>query len=225
MDGFAGFYNSPHSTEYTGVKTIRNLTAKQIADMPVEDSTTIRLIDRTEVSNIAACGYVSELKTTSAGVSFRLFDTTAEIDCAFWTNTAYEENTAGMLRNGTCIKAIGSIKTFNGKKSINVASFIEIKTNLLIYHLAAALYQHLYHTKKIGNTTGTNQTGGLTEIQRDIMEIFRNNQGEEDGLDIEVVVKMLNGKYNEKEVKEGIEELLADCHIYWVSDTAYRTTL
>lgn len=226
MEDFeGGFLASSQRHEHTGVRTLRNLTAKQIGGIPVEDGSSALLVDRFEVSNVQVCGHVSSLRKTSTGYVFELDDTTGTVDCAFWINGPYDEAAAEQIMESSLLKVTGSIKVFAGKKTLGVSSICLVTANCLVHHLVSCLYQHLFFNNKLERTE-EKRTGPalLSRIQEDILEVYRNNQ-DSDGLDIEVAVAMLRDKYSDGEVRGNIESLLNNCHLYSVDGTSYKTTI
>lgn len=220
-----GFLQSSPKHEYTGVKTIRNLTAKQIQSYESTDSSTsIHIIDQAEVSTVQVCGYVTAKKTTSAGIIFEINDTTATTECVFWANGSFDEIVSERIQENSLLLITGSLKVFNHKKTINCSCIRIVNSNYLIFHLVNALYQHLFFNNCIPRETIKEKSTGMPRIHNDILEVYRNNQ-DEDGLEINTVVSMLKDKYKENDIRASIEQLLSDCHLYSVEGTCYRTSI
>lgn len=221
-----GFTATAPKREYTGVKTLRCISAKQIASIDVEESSSINLVDNAEISNIIVCGYIKSVKKTSAGYIFTIDDTTSVLECAFWANGGYDEIISERIQENNLVKVIGSLKVFNHKKALNISSIVMIDSNALIYHLTNCIYQHLFYTNRLDRTDAIQKpssAGGLGKIQKDILDVYRNNQ-DDNGLEMDVVISMLRGKYPEHEIRDVIDNLLTDCHLYSVDGTSYRTT-
>lgn len=225
MDEFeGGFLQSSPKHEYSGIKTLRCLSNKQINEISADASSSILLVDRFEVTSVQICGYVVSVKKTSTGITFEVDDTTARIFCTLWTTGPFEETIAEIIKENALLKITGSIKMFAGKKSVNVSSVDVVDTNTLIYHLTSCIYQHLHFTDKLEKKDERRESIGFNKIQMDILEVYKNNQDDE-GLDVEVVVSMLRDKYNERDIRNTVEGLLNGCHLYSVDGTSYRTTI
>lgn len=225
MDEFeGGFIPSSVKHDYTGIKTIRCLTNKQINSTTIDESTSLLIIDNFEVSNVQLCGYVVSFKKISTGYIFEIDDTTGKLECAFWTNGTFEEITAEQIKENALLKLAGSIKTFAGKKTLNVSSIVTVQTDSLIFHLTNCLYQHLYFTNKLERKEEKKVNNALPRMQMDILDVYKNNQ-DDNGLDLDVVVSMLRGKYSENEIRNNIESLLNNCHLYSVDGSCYKTTI
>lgn len=225
-----GYQDTAPRQEYTGVKSLRALTAKQLMGLSVDDSTSILRIDNAEISNITVVGYVASVRNNSAGVVFMLFDTTGISECVFWANGPRDELAVESIREGSLLEVIGSVKVFNSKKTVNAASIRTVSTNYLLYHLTSAIYQSLFFQHRIQIQQPSRQsipaessTGG-SAINDDVLQTYRNNQ-DENGLDLSLVISMLQSKYSPVQIREANENLLHNCHIYSVDDTHYRTTL
>ncbi|ELA41037.1 uncharacterized protein VICG_01919 [Vittaforma corneae ATCC 50505] len=219
-----GFLQSSQKHEYTGVKTLRCLSNKQINSISTDDSSSVPIVDRFEVSNVQVCGYVTSFKKISTGFIFEVDDTTGKIECAFWTNGSFEELSADQIKEGALLKLTGSIKIFASKKTLNVSTICTVDGNALTYHLTSCLYQHLFFTNKLERKDERRPSIGFSKIQNDILEVYKNNQDSE-GLDIEVVVAMLRDKYSESDIRNTVEGLLSNCHLYSVDGTCYKTTI
>lgn len=225
MDEFeGGFLQSSPKHEYSGVKTLRCLSNKQINGISADPSSSVLCVDRFEVSNIQICGYVTSVKRTSTGIVFEMDDTTSRIFCTLWTTGPFEETVAELIKENTLLKVTGSIKMFAGKKSVNVSTVDLVDTNGLMHHLTSCVYQHLHFTNRLEKREEKRESIGFSKMQTDILEVYKNNQDEE-GLDVEVVVSMLRGKYNENDIRNTVEGLLNGCHLYSVDGTSYRTTI
>lgn len=219
-----GFLASSQKHEYTGVKTIRSLSAKQINAIPVDEGSVL-LVDRHEVSNLQACGYISSVKKISPGFVFEINDGTGKLDCALWVNTDFDALMGEQVVENNLVRVTGSIKTFANKKTLNVSNIVRTTSNEFLYHLTSVLYQHLFMNNKLDRTEEKKNTASmLNRIQNDILEVYRNNQDGE-GLDIEIVIAMLKDKYSENEVRNNVESLLSNCHLYSVDGSNYKTTI
>lgn len=218
-----GFLASSLKIEYTGIKTLRSLTAKQIDLIPVDESSSILLCDRMEVTSVQVCGFATNIKKINAGYVFELVDTTGKLDCVFWINGTFDELMVHQLTENNLILISGSLKTFANKKTLNASHFRGISQNELIYHLSSCVYQHLYFIGKIKEEEKKTNVS-LSKVQADILDVYRNNQ-DDDGLDIEIAVAMLKDKYPENNIRSNIDNLINNYHLYSVEGTSYKTTI
>lgn len=221
-----GFHEGAPRHEYTGVKTLRALTIKQVVGLQADSASSIYIIDGAEISNIQICGYITSTRNSSAGTIFEVDDTTAAMDCAFWPNGAYDDVIAERICEKSLVKATGTVKIFNNKKTLNISALVTVATDFLVYHLTSALYQSLFFQNRIERPQRRETKGGsgMSAIQSDILQTYRNNQ-DDNGLEIDLVVNMLQDKYPVGEIRSAIEGLLTDCHLYSVDGSSYKTTI
>lgn len=217
-----GFNDSISRQEYSGVKTLRMLTAKQLAGLEVDESSSIHRIDGAEVTNVVVVGHVTTIKNNTAGTMFTLYDTTGFVDVAFWANGAYDEMVLARVAENALLKVTGSVRVFAGKKTVSSSSISVVDTNYLVYHLTAAAYQSAV-LRRIVDAPAPPQSPAST-INADVLQTYRNNQ-DDNGLELDLVISMLKSKYAAPDVRDAIESLLTDCHLYSVDGTHYHTTL
>ena len=221
-----GYIHSSPRKEFLGIKTLRSFTMKQISSCDFDEASSTHHIDSAEVTNIQAIGWVTSSKSSATGSVFTLQDGTGKVDCSFWPNSSYEEDQCRLLQEGILLKVNGSLRTFSSKRSISVSNLSEVKNpNFIIYHFLNCIHQHLFYTRQLHREEVVRNEGmKMEKIQEDILECYRKNQ-DENGLHINVVIKMLSSKYSENSIKENIDALLRDCHLYSVDGMEYRTTI
>lgn len=218
-----GFIQSSPKREFTGVRTLRSLTITQINKIETEDSSTIYKVDNAEVTNIVFIGWVRETKQTQTSTIFTAEDSTGSIRCTFWANSLVEEEQAGLIAVSNLLKLVGSLRLYEGKKSIHVAYLTVLEDyNYITFHFLNCMYQHLYHNNRLKSDVAKDTK--MPKILDDVLECFRSNQ-DENGLHMDIVVKMLSNRYQEKDLKEAVETLLNDCHLFSVEGQEYKTTI
>ncbi|WUR03595.1 replication protein A 32 kDa subunit [Vairimorpha necatrix] len=212
-----GYNPSSPKKEYTGIKTIRSLTIKQLQSAEHEEGSTVMYVDNKELTTFRLIGWTCSVKTTNTGKVFILEDGTSEIECTMWSNKTYEEYLANLIEDGLFIKVTGTLKEYLGKKSVNVTSLYVIEDyNEMLYHMASSVKEHLM--KK-----DVPVTNDLLKIQKDILECIRNNQDDDTGLPINIILKCLQNEYNERMIRENIDFLVDNCHLIMADDGGYKT--
>ena len=212
--------------ENTNVRTLRALTAKQIANMDIGESN-ICIIDNAEVTNVVLTGHIISARRNSTGVIFELEDTTGSVDCAFWANSPHDESILERVVVGNCVKIIGSISLYNSKRSVNASCVRIVDVGYLAYHFASVLYQslhyrHLLEAPAAADSSRVGSSLGIPQIQRDILQVYRSKQGD-NGLELQSVVDALRGKYSEGDIRDAVDSLMNNCHIYYVDGESYKT--
>ncbi|EEQ82336.1 hypothetical protein NCER_100966 [Vairimorpha ceranae BRL01] len=212
-----GYNPSSPKKEYTGIKTIRSLTIKQVLSAEHEDGSTVIYVDNKELSTLKIIGWVYSVKSTNSGKTFIVEDGTGEIECMLWANRAYEEYMASFIEDGILVRIVGTLKEFLGKKNITVSNIYVVEDyNELLYHMITAVKDHL-SKKEILNKED------MHKIHRDILECIRNNQDDDTGLDIKIIIKCLQNEYNERMIRESLEYLVDNCHLVITNDDGYKT--
>ncbi|KAI4292210.1 replication factor A2 [Pancytospora philotis] len=222
--GGGGFQESASFVEYTGVKTLRALTAKQLNALDSSEATSIHVVDGAEISNISVAGFVQSARPNSAGMVFNITDATGSIECVLWTKGAYDELVTERVRENNLLHVTGSVKVFNGKKTVNASTISIVDANYLLYHLVSALYQSLFYQHKLDTSSQSALVSLDSSINGDILQTYRNNQ-DENGLELDLVISMLQSKYKPSQIKDAVNYLLENCDLYSVDGTHYKTTL
>ncbi|KAK6089300.1 hypothetical protein P3W45_001708 [Vairimorpha bombi] len=213
-----GFIQSSPKKEYTGIKTIRSLTVKQVLFSEHEENSTVVYVDNRELSTIKIIGWVSNVKTTNTGKSFLLEDSTGNIECMMWCNKAYEEYLISLIEEGSLFKVVGILKEYGSKKSIQITNLYPVEDyNELIYHMSSVVQEHLMSNKK-----EPLQNKEMKKIHNDLLECIRNNQDEESGLDLKIIIKCLQNEYNERMIKENLDFLVDNCYLIITDENGYK---
>lgn len=204
-----GYIQSSPKKEYTGIKTIRSLTIKQLLSSEQQEGSSIIYINNIELNTFKTIGWVSNVKATSSGKSFLLEDSTGIIDCMMWCNKTYEEYLLTLIEDGSFIKINGILKEFGNKKSIQVTFLYVIEDyNELTYHFSNVLQEYLFYTKK--EITNKND---MNKIHKDLIECVRNYSDENSGVSVDLIIKCLKNIYDEKMVREGMDFLVDNCYL------------
>jgi len=97
--------------------------------------------------------------------------------------------------------------------------------NLITYHNLKIIYQHIHHTKgistisrkddaKIGSTSLIeDEMSGLGAIQRAVLSAYNTSNAIE-GLHIQTVLRMMQGRFQEREIRNTISWLITEGYLY-----------
>ncbi|KAM0673442.1 hypothetical protein GVAV_003135 [Gurleya vavrai] len=222
MDNYNdGYIQSSPQQNQSVSKTYRALTIKQIRS--IDSKNNIFKKDNAAVNHVTVLGWIRGIRKLQNGVSFQIDDHTAQIECSFFHQSAFDAEMLNLIEENNFVKMAGSLKTFNGNITISCTHILKTHFDNLTFHYISCIYQHMYFTNKLKRDVKEKKEGGFEEIQSEILNIYRDNQGE-NGLNIEVVLKMLSGKYKENELRDNIEVLLEAGNIYVVDGEDYKTT-
>ncbi|ORD94281.1 RFA2A [Enterospora canceri] len=212
-----GFTTNHSQPERSAVKkSVRRLTARQIAE--VSNSS----LDGQDVSAVRLVAVVASRKQSNTGVSLRLFDTTGEIQCNFWPNGAHDEAAMNSIEENELVSICGTYRTFNERASVIVTSVSKADGSELIYHLTGCLYEKQVLLNKIAPETGSRKTRKSGAVDDAILKLVRENESSQ-GIHIDTIVAMLGSEYDTVEIKEGVERLCKNCHLYHVENGNYRS--
>lgn len=214
-----GFIQSSPKRDNTIKRSIRHFTARQL--LAVDTSLSPYKIDDHDVTSIIVIGWINTIKRTSAGYAFTLRDLTGVMECSFWPNGPFEETMTGCITENLLVKVCGILRVFNQKPNISVNSLLRVENpNELLFHCLSAVHESLF----MNNRLKRKAVKGRLNIQEDILDVYRNNQ-DENGIHVDIVVRMLANRYAESEVRDNVEMLLNDCHLYSVDGMEYHTTV
>ncbi|KCZ75944.1 hypothetical protein H311_03066 [Anncaliia algerae PRA109] len=218
-----GFIQSSPKREFLNIKTLRNLTISQINAVETLDNSAQFKLDSAEITNIVIIGWVRDIKKVQTGVVFTIDDGTDFLKCTFWSHSSVEEEQTAFINIGNFLKLIGSIRIYEGKKSFHCSYIQQIEdSNYLTYHYINCIYQHLYFSNRLKKES--KKINKMPKILEDVLNCIKNNQ-DEGGLNINIIVRMMESKYPSDAIKDAIKTLLNDCHIHSVGGEDYRTTI
>lgn len=194
-------------------KSLSSYTVKQLFHLqPVNQS-------------IVAIGWVRKTKVTNTGTIFEIEDGTGQISCSFFPSGSFEEEQAGQIEISNFLKLFGTLRTFDQEPSVSV-SFLEkiVDYNFITYHFLNVIQQHMFRNRELKRTITTKKNVLINQgnCQEDVLSCFRNNQDDK-GLDLHLVINMLQDRYQESEVRECVNQLLDDCFLFSVDGECYKT--
>lgn len=224
MEDFdGGFMQSSPKRDSTVKRSTRHFTIRQLNSADLTNAAPT--IDDSPTSFIIIIGWIDTVKKASSGYAFTIQDFSGIINCSFWPKTDYETTMSGCITENLIVKLYATLRTFNNKANLNVISILRVEDmNEIIYHNLQAIYESLYMQNKLKRKVIKNSVGANGNIKEDILDVYRKNQ-DMNGLHVDVVVRMLANRYSESEVRENVEILLNDCHLYSVDGMEYHTTV
>ncbi|ETP50911.1 hypothetical protein F442_03871 [Phytophthora nicotianae P10297] len=151
--GGGGFMSSqPSGSQSTptkrsgGAQSILPVTIKQLQSLNTGDDDAVRL-DGQEVSTVRLVGLLTNLTPHSTSLRFQLDDGSGAFDCQYFVN-ADEDASEGDLREGSYVRVVGKLRSFQGKSSLSCFNVVPVQDmNELTHHLLEVIYVHCYNTK------------------------------------------------------------------------------
>lgn len=215
----------------------RPVTLRQIADASVFPQDSSVTIDGVPVGEVTVVACVAGVRSMETSRTLLLDDGSARVEAKIWNPT--EEHDA--YQEGTWIRLFGTIKTFQNHKNIS-ATYLRtiVEMNEVFYHILASLEAHLVLTRGLlseGEKAGSLHAAAsndafpissgdmlsqiianFTPIQRDVFALYKQHSGNENGVEINQVIRAFRGKYDHKEVVKTSEHLIEEGYLYVTID-------
>jgi len=229
-----------------GEQTLLPVTIKQINDaMATDDNVQIDGRDVTQVSIVCT---VLSIESQALCNNYTVEDGTGQIDVRWWTdaeNGDVHADKRSLISEMTYVRVVGKIRIFQNAKQITAFDVRPVKDfNEVTYHMIHSIQTHLRHTTQsaAGDATSggfNNQAfgygaapaqsapaaGGLqgadsefTEIQKLVLNIIEQRGSGEAGCEFGDVKSELGARFNESQLRESIEFLSSEGHLYSTID-------
>ncbi|KAK4769587.1 hypothetical protein SAY86_027737 [Trapa natans] len=140
------------------------LTVKQISNAVLSSDDRVNLlIDGVDVNNVTLLGKVLNKAERVTDVTFSIDDGTGRIDCNKWINEQLDTNEAEGILDGMYVRVNGHLKSFQGKRQLNVFSIRPVTDfNEITTHFIECMYVHMYNTKHQKSQGGLNMHSYMT---------------------------------------------------------------
>ncbi|PQQ01703.1 replication protein A 32 kDa subunit B-like isoform X1 [Prunus yedoensis var. nudiflora] len=131
------------------VQTLLPLTVKQIKDAFVSANEKSEfVIDGVDVNNVTLVGMVRDKVGRITDVAFILDDGTGRLNCNKWFDEAIDANEMERILDGMYVRVHGRLKSFQGKKTLNVFSIRPVNDyNEIASHFIECIYVHVYNSR------------------------------------------------------------------------------
>ncbi|GLD98008.1 hypothetical protein PINS_up006705 [Pythium insidiosum] len=130
-------------------QTLVPVTVRQLLNRSETDDS-IR-VDGHEMSNVRVVGLLGNVVPHSTNVNFQLDDGTGVIDGRLFLHgddLERAEEEIAKLRDGMYVRAVGSLRQFQDRLSLNCFTLTPITDfNEITHHFLETIYVHCYHTK------------------------------------------------------------------------------
>ncbi|KAG4097923.1 replication protein A, subunit RPA32 [Neocallimastix lanati (nom. inval.)] len=199
-----------------------------------------------DLDHISLIGKIQNIQFMSTKTNYKIEDGTGSIDVIEWINTNDDDSEAQKRsqwsKEGHYIKVIGSLRTSQqdnkGVLAFNIRSIENF--NEITSHFLEIIKINL-EEKKNNNSYGNQEkilpsfnnsdyapqnyndnipamgTGDYTQSQQAIINLIKSQKLGEEGMHVETICKMLNGKFNEEDIRRSIEWLVNECHLYYTT--------
>ena len=204
-----------------------------------------QLSDGRKLYHVKIVGAVRTFEDFSTNCLYGIEDGTGLIDVKQWIDsndcTAMAELRQSCAKEGIYLTIVGQIKDYDGKKTIVADSVRPILTgNEITHHMLEVVYAGEMVKRMTSPMYGVPQGLGFgataamkgvplqpqqfgnnaNDSLREIVLTFIRTEGmySEAGANVPLCVQQLDGKYNERDIRNVIEDLAAEGHIYSTID-------
>ncbi|CAF2374971.1 hypothetical protein BRARA_A03856 [Brassica rapa] len=133
-------------------RTLLPLTLKQLNSVSTNGESNFS-IDGVDINTVAIVGRVSRIENRITQVDFVVDDGTGCVECIRWCHERQETEEMEAVRLGMYVRLHGHLKSFQGKRSMNVFSVRPITDfNEIVHHFTECMYVHMYNTKPRGGS-------------------------------------------------------------------------
>ncbi|XVF89496.1 hypothetical protein PTKIN_Ptkin19aG0134300 [Pterospermum kingtungense] len=139
-----------------------SVTVKQISEaFQSGDEKSNFIIDGVDVTNVKLVGMVFNKNVRSSDIRFHLNDGTGRVECIRWVTENGDTREMDALEDGTYVRVIGHLQSFQGKKQLSAFSVRPV-TNFdeVTCHFLECIYLHLQ------NSRVQSQGGSLAQSQK-----------------------------------------------------------
>ncbi|CAH8331850.1 unnamed protein product [Eruca vesicaria subsp. sativa] len=133
-------------------RTLLPLTLKQLNSVSTNGESNFS-IDGVDINTVAIVGRVSRMENRITQVDFVIDDGTGCVECIRWCHERQETEEMEAVRLGMYVRLHGHLKSFQGKRSMNVFSVRPVTDfNEIVHHFTECIYVHMYNTKPRGGS-------------------------------------------------------------------------
>jgi len=244
--GDGGGFNSPGGTggkaNRTRVQNLVPCTINQIRTARKEDDRF--LIGTMELGQIELFGIIMDYREASTNVTYMLNDFTGEdIQVRHWLEEADDDaavtRESQVFKKHTLVRICGNVRELQGTRSLvafrifPVHDFNEFSCHILEVIHAQMLHQMLTSggggSVVSGSSMDTSHSNaapsmgggvkGLTAVQNQVLAYIQaQSPASESGPRIDMIISKMAGNFNERQVREAVEFLSNEGHVYSTLD-------
>jgi len=231
--------------------TLTPVTIKELRDaaQTSPEESTFQICG-TPLAQVAIVGVILRVEQKSTNTLYTLDDGTAQMDVMFWTTGEESEHQIKkkeMWAEGKYVKAIGTLRVFQGKRNIAANTICLVKDpNQIIFHQLQAISVYNEFSKASGsqgsgdmgaavstamgaspikppNVASTVDSGlDLNAVQQAVCNAIGASQNEQ-GCNINDIRQALAGKFDTAQIPNVLDYLSSEGHIYpTIDDDHYQ---
>lgn len=241
----------------TEKQSLLPVTVKQLLAANQDQPDDSFKIDGQEIAQVQIIGCIIEAQAASTNLKYIIEDGTGRVEVTMWTNqddSQFEVDRRAQWKEGAYVKVIGSLRSFNEKRTVTA---FDIKTiadhNEVTHHFLESIWVHLKNTKSpaaaggggdamnlgqpnfgspgLGSgqaiTSEGGEAGGLDNVQQKVIAIFQSGGDSESGVSVQAATEQLAPEgITEQQIRAAIEFLSGEGHLYsTVDENHYKSTM
>ena len=196
-----------------------------------------------EVHNLTLLGKVVKANVSATTQEYVVDDGTGAVNVKRWVD-AEDEAAKGAVAVGQYVRVYGHVRVFQGVRSVIAFNLRPVTDfNEVTYHFLEVVYCNAHNGARAAaapaaaaaapadtayaapGAAAAPAAGG--SCSDDVFSIFNGPQGQDpNGVNITDVVAALNGRFTDAQVREAVESLVNDGHLYsTIDDAHFRSTL
>ncbi|KAL1211444.1 Replication protein A 32 kDa subunit B [Cardamine amara subsp. amara] len=134
------------------VRTLLPLTLKQLNSASTNGESNFS-IDGVDINTVSIVGRICRMENRITQVDFVVDDGTGCADCVRWCHERQETEEMEAVKLGMYVRLYGHLKSFQGKRSVNVFSIRPVTDfNEIVHHFTECMYVHMYNTMPRGGS-------------------------------------------------------------------------
>jgi len=195
---------------------------------------------------VVIVGTVLSMESQALATNFVIDDGTGRTDVRWWNDTEGDSaaNKGSHISEMTYVRCVGKVRNFQGTKQVVAFDVRPVQDfNEITYHMLNAVQIHLSCTTAAPAPADNNGPGfgygaapvahstpastgaapvmadnGLNDVQKLVMQIIESNGAGEMGCEFGNVKSQLGNRFNETQLREAIEFLSSEGHLYSTID-------
>jgi len=223
------------------------LTVKQLhASIEACSSDDVFRVNGEEVHNMTLLGKIVKASDSSTSLVYTIDDGTGKVDVKIWVDA---EDGDGQASNkaewkvGSYVRVYGHLRAFQGARGVIAFNMRPVTDfNEITYHFLEVVYCNAHngvraaaaaanpgasggdHNAYAAPPPAAASTGSCSD---QVFAIFNGPQGHNDqGVHVNEVVAQVNGRFTEPQVREAVEHLVNEGHLYsTIDDDHFKSTL
>eukprot|EP00128_Syssomonas_multiformis_P012013 Colp12_sorted_trinity150504_noHs@27906 len=240
---------SPAPGKRGGTQSLTPVTIRQLLSASKDNPDDSFKVDGREIAQVTFVGIIRKVAEQTTNLTYLIEDGTGGIDVKLWIDSDDSEAQAqkrAEWQEGVYVRVTGPLKSFSNSRNVVAFNITPIRDfNEITYHMLESMHVHLEHTRGPINAPtkprklegdfndvsmgGTNNyasnSSGFTPVQQAVFDAYKELDREPSGPHMDEIIEKLRNRSTTAAIKDAIEWLSTEGHIYsTIDDHHYRCT-